>query len=80
MLIADINLRPEAQTFVKSVAEKPGPIVTFHRTDVTDWTQLEAAFNEAEKTFGTVPDLVCPGAGIYEPVNFGCPFNSCLIA
>jgi 3-hydroxybutyrate dehydrogenase len=36
---------------------------------VTDWKQLEVMFEVAEKEFGEV-DVVCPGAGIYEPVRF----------
>jgi NAD(P)-dependent dehydrogenase (short-subunit alcohol dehydrogenase family) len=69
VLIADIGLRPEAQAFVNSAAEKGGAKVIFQRTDVTDWAQLENTFDYAEKEFGAVPDLVCPGAGIYEPVR-----------
>jgi hypothetical protein len=37
---------------------------------VTDWTQLSQMFNAAYQVFGSV-DIVCPGAGIYEP-----PFSS----
>lgn len=39
----------------------------FQRTDVTDWIQLERMFEVAEKEFGEI-DIVCPGAGVYEPV------------
>lgn len=45
------------------------PRAIFQRTDVTVWKQLEAMFEVAEKEFGDI-DIVCPGAGIYEPV---CP-------
>ena len=69
MLIADISLRLESEAFVNSAAVKAGPKVAFQQTDVTDWAQLDAAFDEAERAFGSVPDLVCPGAGIYEPVT-----------
>jgi NAD(P)-dependent dehydrogenase (short-subunit alcohol dehydrogenase family) len=40
----------------------------FLRTDVTVWKQLEQMFLVAEKEFGEV-DIVCPGAGVYEPVR-----------
>ncbi|RFU28573.1 hypothetical protein B7463_g7788, partial [Scytalidium lignicola] len=71
VLIADISLRPEAQAFIDSAAEKQSPKVVFERTDVTDWSQLEKTFDVAKKEFGTVPDLVCAGAGIYEPPSLG---------
>ncbi|KAL2069264.1 hypothetical protein VTL71DRAFT_15602 [Oculimacula yallundae] len=38
----------------------------FQKTDVTDWTQLEQAFERALSEFGSL-ELVCPGAGIFEP-------------
>lgn len=33
---------------------------------MTDWTDLSAAFDKAVSTFGGL-DIVCPGAGVYEP-------------
>lgn len=46
-----------------------GPRLVFHRTDVSDWKQLEEIFDVYEREFGGVPSIVCPGAGIYEPVR-----------
>lgn len=43
------------------------PRAVFQRTDVTDWQQLERMFEVAEQEFGEL-DIVCPGAGIFEPV------------
>lgn len=40
----------------------------FQKTDVTDWAQLERMFEVAEREFGEI-DIVCPGAGVYEPVD-----------
>jgi 3-hydroxybutyrate dehydrogenase len=40
----------------------------FQKTDVVDWEQLEGMFEVAVREFGDV-DIVCPGAGIYEPVR-----------
>jgi NAD(P)-dependent dehydrogenase (short-subunit alcohol dehydrogenase family) len=78
VLIADIGLRPEAQAFIDSTTQKggSGPTVFFERTDVTDWSQLQKAFDVAKEKFGTVPDLICPGAGIYEPVRTPYPWYS----
>ncbi|KIW96787.1 uncharacterized protein Z519_02178 [Cladophialophora bantiana CBS 173.52] len=72
VLIADIGLRPEAEAFVKSAAtDDQEAKVIFHRTDVTDWVQLEIIFDIAEKEFGKSPDIICAGAGIYEPPSLG---------
>lgn len=67
VLIADLTLRPEAQEVVhKHSASSSRPHAVFQKTDVTDWKQLEVMFEVAEKEFGEI-DIVCPGAGVYEP-------------
>lgn len=38
----------------------------FLKTDVREWVQLERMFEVASSEFGGV-DIVCPGAGIYDP-------------
>ncbi|OGM42474.1 amino acid transporter [Aspergillus bombycis] len=69
VLIADLALRPEAQELVdKYSTSSSSPRAIFQRTDVTDWKQLELMFEVAEKEFGEI-DVVCPGAGVYEPVH-----------
>lgn len=40
----------------------------FHKTNVTEWAQLERMFLRAIGEFDTV-DIVVPGAGVYEPVR-----------
>ncbi|KAH0598148.1 hypothetical protein MHUMG1_04520 [Metarhizium humberi] len=68
VLIADLSLRPEAQRLVDahaSPAEGRARAVYQH-TDVTNWKHLERMFAEAEAQFGEI-DIVCPGAGVYEP-------------
>ncbi|KAE8450113.1 hypothetical protein EG329_006894 [Mollisiaceae sp. DMI_Dod_QoI] len=84
VLIADLNLIPEAENLISSF-EKGGENerkleeegegggvkvkkarVVFKRTDVTDWVQLQAAFDECMSAFGSL-DIVCPGAGTFEP-------------
>ena len=69
-LIADLALRPEAQVLVEKHSTRSGSSAraVFQKTDVTDWVQLERMFDVAEKEFGEV-DIVCPGAGIFEPVR-----------
>lgn len=50
------------------------PSCIFVKTDVTSWDQLENAFQVADNEYGGA-DIVCPGAGIFEPhwSNFWIP-------
>jgi len=75
VLIADLALRPEAQKLLDDY--KTTPRALFQKTDVTDWQQLEKMFEVANEEFGGV-DIVCPGAGIYDPhwTNFWHPPGS----
>lgn len=75
MLLADLSLRPEAQHLIETYTSHPRAV--FQKTDVTDWTQLETMFTTASQRFGAV-DIVCPGAGIYDPPwsNFWHPPGS----
>jgi NAD(P)-dependent dehydrogenase (short-subunit alcohol dehydrogenase family) len=68
VLIADLSLRQEAQKLVEdySTKEQGRPRAVFLKTDVTDWAQLERMFVVGIQEFGKV-DIVCPGAGIYDP-------------
>lgn len=72
VLIADLALRPEAKEVVDAHSSLSGssPRAVFQETDVRDWSQLERMFDTASREFGGV-DIVCPGAGVYEP-----PFSS----
>ena len=70
VLFADLALRPEAQELVSNHAnnsQSPAKAV-FQKTDVRDWQHLERMFHVASKEFGGA-DIVCPGAGVYEPVR-----------
>jgi NAD(P)-dependent dehydrogenase (short-subunit alcohol dehydrogenase family) len=68
VLIADLSLRPEAQKLINAhSAMEPGrPRAIFLKTDVTEWPQLSRMFATGIKEFGSI-DIVCPGAGIYDP-------------
>lgn len=69
MLFADLALRPEAQVVVdKHSGKNASSRAVFQKTNVTDWQQLDRMFEVAEREFGEL-DLVCPGAGVYEPVR-----------
>lgn len=65
VLVADLALSPEAEALNK-YTESPKAI--FQKTDVTDWAQLDAAFKTTLDAFGSL-DIVCPGAGLSEPVS-----------
>ncbi|OQU93811.1 hypothetical protein CLAIMM_00278 [Cladophialophora immunda] len=81
VLICDLALHREAVAWLDTIHQKDisddttqqttppsGPRVAFLKTDVSDWKQLEAAFEGYAREFGGgVPDVVCPGAGVYEP-------------
>jgi NAD(P)-dependent dehydrogenase (short-subunit alcohol dehydrogenase family) len=68
VLIADLSLRPEAQKLLDNYSQKETgrPRAVFVKTDVTDWPQLERMFSVGVQEFGQI-DIVCPGAGIYDP-------------
>ncbi|KAE9374655.1 NAD(P)-binding protein [Stipitochalara longipes BDJ] len=67
VLIADLQLTPEAKELVAANNAKSGPRrAVFKQTDVTDWKQLQAAFDATLEEFGAL-DIVCPGAGIFDP-------------
>jgi len=67
VVFADLALRPEAKAVVEAY-HTGSPRAIFQQTDVAEWTQLERMFDVAEKEFGAA-DIVCPGAGVYEPVS-----------
>lgn len=78
VLLADLTLRPEASQLV-STYTTGSPRAAFQETDVTSWGALSRMFSAALTRFGGV-DIVCPGAGIYDPAwsNFWHPPGSAL--
>jgi 3-hydroxybutyrate dehydrogenase len=68
VLIADLKLTPEAEEVIAGNDCEAGMgRVLFKKTDVTDWKELQAAFDTTLEEFGHL-DIVCPGAGIIDPV------------
>lgn len=65
VLLADLALRPEAEELVEAHSQG-SPRALYLKTDVTIWTDLSHMFEIAHQSFGSI-DIVCPGAGIYEP-------------
>ncbi|KOS23182.1 Short-chain dehydrogenase reductase 3a [Escovopsis weberi] len=80
VVFADLSLRPEAKDLVAEHAilnKGQVPRAIWIETDVTSWPALERMFEAALAQFGDF-DIVCPGAGIYEPPfsNFWYPPGS----
>ncbi|KAJ4365379.1 methylglyoxal reductase (NADPH-dependent) gre2 [Ascochyta clinopodiicola] len=73
VILADLQLREEAQSLVNTYTSGR-PRAIFKKTNVRQWDQLTALFDLAMQEFGGV-DIVCPGAGVYEPEfsNFWIP-------
>lgn len=67
VVLADLALRPEAKNLLNDFTGGSARAL-FQKTDVTKWDQLDGAFDLAVKEFGGF-DIVCPGAGVYEPVG-----------
>lgn len=66
VLIADIALNPTARELVESTGHEAKPQVVFHKTGVTSLEQLVGVFKTFDNKIGGVPDIVVPGAGVYE--------------
>ncbi|KAF5686185.1 15-hydroxyprostaglandin dehydrogenase [Fusarium denticulatum] len=75
VVMADLTLRPEASELLKAFPSQ----ALYQLTDVTKWDQLDHAFEVAKKEFGGY-DIVCPGAGVYDPPfsNFWHPAGTAL--
>ena len=68
VVAADLTLRPESQELISQYSSSEKARAVFHKTDVREWKQLESMFEVASEEFGGA-DIVCPGAGVYEPVS-----------
>lgn len=77
VVIGDLALQPEARKLVDEYSSGSGPKAVYQKTDVSSWKDLNALFKTAETSFGNY-DIVCPGAGIFEPgfSNFWHPPGS----
>lgn len=67
VVIADLRLHSLAETWIEQLPADRKGFVAFRRTDVTRWKDLTAAMDFCSQCFGTAPDIVVPGAGVYEP-------------
>lgn len=67
VLIADIIMRKGLEEELS--ASQAGAKAICVKTDVTNWTQLQQAFDAAMQHFGRL-DIVVPGAGVFEPVRW----------
>jgi NAD(P)-dependent dehydrogenase (short-subunit alcohol dehydrogenase family) len=67
-MMADLRLRPEAETTLIKYTNtgSSAPSATFHKTDMSDWSQISSLWEITLKTFSRI-DIVVNGAGLYEP-------------
>ena len=66
ILIADIKLTDEGQTFVNTASSES---VIFVKCDVRKRADLENLIAVSREKFSTVPDVYIAGAGVFEPVR-----------
>ncbi len=66
VLVADIKLSDEGQTFFETAATNS---VVFVQCIVRKRADLENIINVSMEKFGTVPDVYIAGAGVFEPVS-----------
>ncbi len=72
----DVALHKDAVAWIDSVSSgNSGARVVFYQSDVSNWRELEKVFDVFDLTFGGVPYIVCPGAGVYEPVSDTCEYH-----
>lgn len=64
VLIGDLKLVSEAQEYLANVP--PGE-VAFKQCDVTSWQSLHDLISASVDSFGDVPDVYVPSAGVFEP-------------
>lgn len=69
VVIVDIALHKKATDWIDSLPASGGPKVHFYKADASNWDQLEASFDVYDREVGGIPYIVCPGAGLYEPVR-----------
>lgn len=64
VLIGDLKLTEEAQSYVSSKSKSE---IHFETCDVTNWKDLHNLITASLKTFGDVPDVYAPVAGVLDP-------------
>jgi 3-hydroxybutyrate dehydrogenase len=69
ILIVDLRLHAQGEAWLSQIApnDSAESRVSVAQADVTNWNQLEKCFDQALTTFGREPDILVPGAGVYEP-------------
>jgi NAD(P)-dependent dehydrogenase (short-subunit alcohol dehydrogenase family) len=67
VIIADINLRPEAEEFLKTPEGTKNAI--FQHCDVAKRSELDKLVPLSESKFGDVPEVYIAGAGVFERVS-----------
>ena len=71
VVVGDVQ---ESVAFRKLQQKTSGTKVLFQKTDVSSWKDLENVFRFTKSELGTV-DLLCNGAGVFEPVRYSLLIN-----
>lgn len=68
VILADLRLRPEAEEVLLKYTKKEvgKAYAVFQKVDLADWGQISSLWKAALQAFPQI-DIVCNGAGIYEP-------------
>ncbi|KAF4806377.1 15-hydroxyprostaglandin dehydrogenase [Colletotrichum siamense] len=70
VIFADLNLRAEATDTISKFPHPPTdavhPSAVFHKTDITNWSDLTSLWTTSVDTFGRV-NIIINNAGIFEP-------------
>lgn len=74
VVLADLRLNDEAETFVK---EHGGKDLVFQKCDVSKKRDQERLVEVAEERWGDVPDVYVSSAGLFEPVSAALSFHCC---
>lgn len=67
VVIADLALRPEAESLLTQHPANSSPSCHFHRTNVSSWPNLQTLWDFSAKAFPKGIDIVVAGAGVFEP-------------
>lgn len=67
VILGDLKLTPEAETYISSQPKTDNNNIIFERCDVTSWSSLQNLISASISAFADVPDIYAPVAGVLDP-------------
>jgi len=64
---ANVVLLARSESDIKTLAEEIGPKALALKCDVSDWSDVDSAFEKAHERFGSI-DILVNNAGVIDPV------------